>query len=57
MIPPIIELRAVSKHFGPTHDAASRFTRSLRARFGSPQPDQTVRAVAAGHYSACHLNG
>ena len=45
MIPPIIELRAVSKHFGPTHDAASRFTRSLRARFGSPQPDQTVRAV------------
>ncbi len=45
MNPPIMELRSVSKHFGPTHDAAARFTRALAARLGKPRPDQTVRAV------------
>lgn len=45
MTPPIIELRGVSKHFGPTEDAAARLTRSLRTRFGTPPADRTVRAV------------
>src|ERR1700709_1948491 len=45
MIAPIIALRGVSKHFGPTHDAAARLTRSIAARVGRPQADQTVRAV------------
>jgi peptide/nickel transport system ATP-binding protein len=45
MNPPIIELRGVSKHFGPTHDAAARLARALAARLGKPRSDQTVRAV------------
>lgn len=45
MSTPIIELRGVSKHFGPTHDAAARLTRAIAARLGRPQADQTVRAV------------
>jgi peptide/nickel transport system ATP-binding protein len=42
---PIIELRSVSRQFGPAYDAAARLGRSLAARFGKPQADQTVRAV------------
>jgi peptide/nickel transport system ATP-binding protein len=42
---PIIELRGVSRQFGPTYDAAARLARALAARFGRPQADQTVRAV------------
>ncbi len=42
---PIIELRGVSKQFGPTYDAAARVTRALAARLGRPPADQTVRAV------------
>jgi peptide/nickel transport system ATP-binding protein len=45
MTAPIIELRGVSKQFGPTHDAAARLARALAARFGRPQAEQTVRAV------------
>jgi peptide/nickel transport system ATP-binding protein len=47
MTPPIIELRGVSKHFGPTHDAAARLTRAIAGRIGRPAADQTVRAVDA----------
>ena len=42
---PIIELRGVSKRFGPSYDAAARVARSLSARFGSPPRNETVRAV------------
>jgi peptide/nickel transport system ATP-binding protein len=45
MTTPIIELRAVSKQFGPTYDSAARFARALAARLGRPQAEQTVRAV------------
>jgi peptide/nickel transport system ATP-binding protein len=45
MTAPIIELRGVSRQFGPTYDAAARLGRALLTRFGKPQPDQTVRAV------------
>jgi peptide/nickel transport system ATP-binding protein len=45
MTAPIIELRGVSKQFGPTHDAAARLARALAARFGRPSAEQTVRAV------------
>ena len=44
-MPPIIELRGVSKRFGPTHDAAARFTRAIATRLGSPPRDEIVRAV------------
>ena len=42
---PMIELRGVSKRFGPTHDAAARLTRSIGRRFGAEQPNEVVRAV------------
>jgi peptide/nickel transport system ATP-binding protein len=42
---PIIELRGVSKQFGPTRDAAARLVHTLAARFGRPHANQTVRAV------------
>ena len=42
---PIIELRGVSKRFGPTHDAAARLARSLSRRFGSEPKNEVVRAV------------
>jgi oligopeptide/dipeptide ABC transporter ATP-binding protein len=45
MTAPIIELRAVSKRFGPVHDVAARLTRSVAARFGSPARNDIVRAV------------
>ena len=41
----IIELRSVSKRFGPTYDAAARLTRSMARYFGSPPREETVRAV------------
>ena len=44
-MPPIIELRGVSKRFGPTHDAAARLTRAIATRLGSPPRDEIVRAV------------
>jgi peptide/nickel transport system ATP-binding protein len=45
MTPPIIELRNVSKRFGPSYDAAARLTRGLTRRFGGAPRDETVRAV------------
>jgi peptide/nickel transport system ATP-binding protein len=45
LIAPIIELRAISKQFGPTHDAAARLTRAIAARVRKPPANQTVRAV------------
>ena len=45
MTGPIIELRGVSKRFGPTYDAAARLTRSVSRYFGSPPREETVRAV------------
>ena len=45
MSAPIIELRGVSKRFGPTYDAAARLTRALSRRLGSPPREETVRAV------------
>jgi peptide/nickel transport system ATP-binding protein len=47
MIAPIIELRGVTKHFGPTHDAPARLVRTIAARLGKPPANQTVRAVDA----------
>ena len=41
----MIELRGVSKRFGPTYDAAARVTRGIAARFGRPQKSETVHAV------------
>ena len=43
--PPIIELRDVSKRFGPSYDAAARLTRRLASRFGATPRNETVRAV------------
>ncbi len=45
MTGPILELRDVAKHFGPTPDAAASFARAVASRFGSARPNQTVRAV------------
>jgi peptide/nickel transport system ATP-binding protein len=42
---PIIELRGVSKRFGPTYDAAARLARSLSQRFGSMPRNEVVQAV------------
>ena len=47
MSEPIIELRGVSKRFGPSYDVAARVARSMAARFGSPPRSETVRAVDA----------
>jgi peptide/nickel transport system ATP-binding protein len=45
MTVPILDLRAVSKDFGPAPDAAARLTSALAARLGRPHPNQIVRAV------------
>ena len=45
MTVPIVELRGVSKQFGPTHDAAARLTRAIATRLGRPPADDVVRAV------------
>jgi oligopeptide/dipeptide ABC transporter ATP-binding protein len=42
---PIIELRGVSKQFGPSYDAAARFMRSVTRQFGATPRNETVRAV------------
>jgi peptide/nickel transport system ATP-binding protein len=42
---PIIELRGVSKRFGPTYDAAARVARSLSRRFGALPKNEVVQAV------------
>jgi peptide/nickel transport system ATP-binding protein len=42
---PIIELRRVSKRFGPSYDAAARLTRSISRRFGATPRNEVVRAV------------
>ena len=42
---PIIELRGVSKRFGPTYDAAARLARSVSRHFGAAQRNEIVRAV------------
>jgi peptide/nickel transport system ATP-binding protein len=42
---PIIELRDVSKRFGPTYDAAARLARSLSRRFGAAPKNEVVQAV------------
>jgi oligopeptide/dipeptide ABC transporter ATP-binding protein len=47
MTEPIMELRGVSKRFGPTYDAAARLTRSIASRFGSQPRNEIVRAVDA----------
>src|ERR1700690_1410557 len=44
-VTPIIELRGVSKRFGPTYDAAARLARNLGRRFGRPESNDTVQAV------------
>ncbi len=45
MSEPIIELRNVSKRFGPTYDAAARLTREIASRFGRTPKSETVHAV------------
>ena len=45
MTAPIIELRGVSKRFGPTYDTAARAARSLSRRFGVAQKNEVVQAV------------
>jgi peptide/nickel transport system ATP-binding protein len=45
VIDPIIELRQVSKRFGPTYDAALRMSRSVAHRLGFAPRNETVRAV------------
>ena len=45
MSTPIIELRGVSKRFGPVYDAPARLTRAIAGRFGWPPRDETVHAV------------
>ena len=45
MTEPIVELRGVSKRFGPTYDIAARLGRSLAQRFGQPPKNETVHAV------------
>jgi peptide/nickel transport system ATP-binding protein len=45
MATPIIELRGVSKRFGPTYDAAARLARSLSRRFGAVPKNEVVQAV------------
>jgi oligopeptide/dipeptide ABC transporter ATP-binding protein len=42
---PIIELRGVSKRFGPSYDAAARLTRGIGFRFGLVPKNETVHAV------------
>ena len=42
---PIIELRGVSKRFGPTYDAAARLARSVSRQLGAAQRNEIVRAV------------
>ncbi len=43
---PIIELRGVSKRFGPTHDAIARLARSASRKFGAAaQRNEIVQAV------------
>jgi oligopeptide/dipeptide ABC transporter ATP-binding protein len=45
MAAPIIELRRVSKRFGPTYDAAARLVRSISRHLGTAQRNETVHAV------------
>jgi peptide/nickel transport system ATP-binding protein len=42
---PIIELRGISKRFGPTYDAAARLTRGIARRLGTAPKNETVQAV------------
>jgi peptide/nickel transport system ATP-binding protein len=42
---PIIELRGVSKRFGPGYDAAARITRGISRRLGHAPKNETVQAV------------
>jgi peptide/nickel transport system ATP-binding protein len=42
---PIMELRGISKRFGPTYDAAARLSRSLSRRFGVTPKHEVVQAV------------
>jgi oligopeptide/dipeptide ABC transporter ATP-binding protein len=45
MTVPMMELRGVSKRFGPTHDAATRMTRGIGRWFGTEPRNDVVRAV------------
>jgi peptide/nickel transport system ATP-binding protein len=45
MSTPIVEIRNVSKRFGPQYDAAARIARNLARRFGRPPHSEVVRAV------------
>ncbi len=42
---PIIELRDVSRRFGPTYDAAAQLARTLSRRFGAAPKNEVVHAV------------
>ena len=41
----IIELRGISKRFGPSYDAAARLARDIGSRFGRIPKNETVHAV------------
>ncbi|MBV9249331.1 MAG: ATP-binding cassette domain-containing protein [Acetobacteraceae bacterium] len=45
MTAPIVELRGVSKRFGPTRDAAARMARGIARRLGVSEKNEIVRAV------------
>ena len=45
MIEPILELRGVSKRFGPHYDGAARLARAIGEKFGTAPRNETVRAV------------
>jgi oligopeptide/dipeptide ABC transporter ATP-binding protein len=45
MTTPIIELRDVSKRFGPVRDAAARLTHAISLRLGAEPRNEIVRAV------------
>jgi len=45
MTAPFVELRDVSKRFGPSYDVAARLTRAFAARFGQTPRTETVHAV------------
>ena len=48
---PMIELRDVSKQFGPSHDAAARLAIGVRRRMGAAPKNDTVRAVDSVSFS------
>jgi peptide/nickel transport system ATP-binding protein len=51
MTEPIIELRGVSKRFGPSHDAAGRLGRAISRQLGARQKNEIVQAVDGVDFS------